>query len=115
MACLFEVRPQGRHFPLVGDGGEQTPFRFTKCCLWVSYLVHLRCTIYLAYLRVHYLVHNWYVFEVADERFDKMSARVSFLPKDCGAVAEKAMKLFIFMYHEPMSIFLVFLHSANWP
>ena len=39
--------------------------------------------------------------------FDKVrSARLSFSPKYCRAVAENAMKPFVFMYHEAMSIFL---------
>ena len=39
-------------------------------------------------------------------KFDKVSARLSFAPKHCRAVAEKAIKPLIFMYHETNSIFL---------
>ena len=39
-------------------------------------------------------------------KFDKVSARLSFSPKHCRAVAENAIKLLIFMYLEGMSIFL---------
>ena len=39
-------------------------------------------------------------------KLDKMSARPSFSPKHCRAVAENAIKPLIFMYHEAMSIFL---------
>ena len=38
--------------------------------------------------------------------FDKVSARLSFSPEHCRAVAENAIKPLIFMYHEAMSIFL---------
>ena len=38
--------------------------------------------------------------------FDKVSARLSFSPKYCRAVAETAIKPSVFMYHEAMSIFL---------
>ena len=39
-------------------------------------------------------------------KFDKVSARLSFSPKYCRAVAENAIKPLIFTYHEAMSIFL---------
>ena len=39
-------------------------------------------------------------------KFDKVSARLSFSPKYCWAVAENAIKPLIFMYHEALSIFL---------
>ena len=39
-------------------------------------------------------------------KFDKVSARLSFSSKYCRAVAERAIKPLIFMYHEAMSIFL---------
>ena len=39
-------------------------------------------------------------------KFDKMSATLSFSPKYCGTVAEKAIKPLVFMYREAMSIFL---------
>ena len=39
-------------------------------------------------------------------KFDKVSARPSFSPKYCRAVAKNAIKPLIFMYHETMSIFL---------
>ena len=39
-------------------------------------------------------------------KFDKVSARVSFSPKHCRAVAENAIKPLIFMYLEGISIFL---------
>ena len=39
-------------------------------------------------------------------KFDKVSARLGFSPKYCSAVAEKAIKSLVFMYHESMSIFL---------
>ena len=39
-------------------------------------------------------------------KFDKVSARLSFSPKYCRAVAENAIKPLVFMYHEAMSIFL---------
>ena len=39
-------------------------------------------------------------------KFDKMSARLSFSPKYCRAVAGNAIKPLLFMYHEAMNIFL---------
>ena len=39
-------------------------------------------------------------------KFDEVSARLSFSPKYCRAVAENAIKPLIFMYLEAMSIFL---------
>ena len=39
-------------------------------------------------------------------KFDKVSARLSFSPRCCTAVAENAVKPLVFMYHEAMSIFL---------
>ena len=36
----------------------------------------------------------------------KMSARLSFSPTHCRAVAENAIKALVFMYHEAVSIFL---------
>ena len=39
-------------------------------------------------------------------KFDKMSARLSFSPNYCRAVAENAIKSLVLMYHEAMSIFL---------
>ena len=38
--------------------------------------------------------------------FDKVSARLSFSPRYCRAVAENAIKPRVFIYHEAMSIFL---------
>ena len=38
--------------------------------------------------------------------FDRVSARLSFSPKYCRAVAENAIKPLVFMYHEAMSTFL---------
>ena len=38
-------------------------------------------------------------------KFDKVSARLSFSPKYCGAVDKNAIKPLIFMYHEAMSIY----------
>ena len=38
-------------------------------------------------------------------KYDKMSARLSFSPKYCRAVAENSIKPLLFMYHEDMSIF----------
>ena len=40
------------------------------------------------------------------EKFDKVSASLSFSSKYCGAVAENVTKHLIFMYHQAMSIFL---------
>ena len=40
------------------------------------------------------------------KKIDKVSVRLSFSPKYIRAVAENALKLSIFMYHEAMSIFL---------
>ena len=65
---------------LVSDGVDQTFFGFVKCCLvclWVSYLVQ-----------------NRYIFGVADEKFNKVSARLNFSPKYCRAIAEKSYKTF---------------------
>ena len=39
-------------------------------------------------------------------KFDKVSARLSFSPQYCRAVAENAMTPLVFMYHEGMTIFL---------
>ena len=39
-------------------------------------------------------------------KFDRLSAYAEFPPKYCSAVAEKGMKLLVFMYLEAMSIFL---------
>ena len=39
-------------------------------------------------------------------KFDKMSAKLSFSPKYCRAVAGNAIKSLVFMSHEAMSIFL---------
>ena len=38
--------------------------------------------------------------------FDNVSARLSFSPKYCRAVAEDAIKPLVFTYQEAMSIFL---------
>ena len=39
-------------------------------------------------------------------KFGRLSVRLSFLLKHCRAVAEKAIKPFVFMYHEASSISL---------
>ena len=39
-------------------------------------------------------------------KYDKMSARLSFSPKYCRAVAENSIKPLVFKYHEAISIFL---------
>ena len=39
-------------------------------------------------------------------KFDKVSARLNFSPRCCRAVAKNAIKPLVFMYCEPMSIFL---------
>ena len=39
-------------------------------------------------------------------KYDKVSARLSFSPKYCRAVAENSIKPLVFMYHEVMSIVL---------
>ena len=41
-------------------------------------------------------------------KFDKVSARVNFSPRYHSAVAKKAMKPLVFMYHEARNIFLCF-------
>ena len=46
-------------------------------------------------------------------KFDKVSARLSFSPKYCRVVAENAIKLVVFMYHEAMSIFLGSKNALN--
>ena len=75
----------------VGPIMGQTFFGFVKLCLvslWVHWCI---ISIFLGLLM---------------RKFDKVSARLSFLPKYFRAVAENAMKPLIFMYHETMSIFL---------
>ena len=42
-----------------------------------------------------------------------MSARLSFSPKHCRAVAENSIKPLVFMCHEGMSIFLGFKNVLN--
>ena len=39
-------------------------------------------------------------------KYDKVSARLSFSPKHCRAVAKNAIKPLFFMYHEATSVFL---------
>ena len=39
-------------------------------------------------------------------KFDRVSARLSFSPKYCKAVAENAIQPLVFTHQEPMSIFL---------
>ena len=51
-------------------------------------------------------MHNRYIVGVADEKFDKVSARLSFSPKYCRPSDESVIKPLVFMYHEAMSIFL---------
>ena len=54
-ACFFiYLIPQDGDSLFVGDEGGQTLFRFAKRCL--------------VYLWVPYLVHNWHIFGVADEK-----------------------------------------------
>ena len=48
---------------------------------------------------------NRYILGVTDEKFDRLSARLSFSLKYCRAVAENYIKSLVFMYHEAMSIF----------
>ena len=48
---------------MTGEGGVRHFFGFVKRCL--------------AYLWVRHLVHNRYISGVADEKFDKVSARLS--------------------------------------
>ena len=64
--------------------GGQTLFGFIK-----HFLVYLSL--------VRNLVHNRYIFGVADEKFDKVSARRSFSPKYCRADAGKALKHLVFL------------------
>ena len=58
-------------------------------------------------------MHNQYIFGVADEKFDKVSATLSFSPNYCRAVAENSIKPLFFMYHEAMSTFLGFEDVLN--
>ena len=52
------------------------------------------------------LVHHRYILGLMMRKFDKVSARLSFAPRCCRAVAENAIKPLVFMYHEAMSRFL---------
>ena len=45
-------------------------------------------------------------FGLLMRKFDEVSARLSFSPKYCRAVAENAIKPLVFMYYEAISIFL---------
>ena len=47
-------------------------------------------------------------------KHDKVSARLSSLPKYSRTVAEKARKPLVFMYHQAMSIFLVPKSGLNF-
>ena len=44
---------------------------------------------------------------------DKVSARLSFSPKYCRAVAKNPIKPLVFKYHEAISIFLESKHVLN--
>ena len=46
-------------------------------------------------------------------KFDKLSARLSFSPKYCRAVAENAIKPLVFMYLEAMSTFFASKNVQN--
>ena len=76
---------------MTGGGGGQTFFGFVKRCLTFGYAIWSINGIFLGLLM---------------RKFDKMSARPSFSPKYCRAVAKNAIKPLIFMYHKAMSIFL---------
>ena len=76
---------------LVSDGRSDI-FGFVKLCL--------------VFLWVRYLVHDRYFLGLLIRKFDKVSARLSFSPRSCRAVAEDAIKPLVFIYHEAMSTFL---------
>ena len=46
-------------------------------------------------------------------KYDKVSARLSFSPKYCRAIAENAIKPLVFMYHKAMCIFLGYKNAQN--
>ena len=58
-------------------------------------------------------MHNLYILGLLMRKFDKVSARLSFSPNYCRAVAETAIKHLVFMCHEAMSVFWVLKKVPN--